>query len=114
MELIPTTHGGLFKRHGVLVLPLSLLALSGWFGFRPRQLGKKCVVYFINFYFILNYILLNLVTFLELKSDLDFSKIDAYVKKCRDVIILVYFTLLLYKLFKQGDMHARYNCPLIS
>ena len=87
--MIPTVDGSLFKRHGVLVLPLSLLALSDWFGFRPGQLGRKCVAYFINFYFILNYILLIVVTIQELKSDLDFSKADAYMKKCRDVIILI-------------------------
>ena len=109
MEVIPTPRGSFSKRHGVLVLPLSLLALSGWFGYRPGQLGRKCVAYIINFYFILNYILLIVVTFLELKSDLEFSKVVAYLRKSRDVIILMYFTLLLYKLFKPHNIVCLLN-----
>ena len=99
-----TSDKSTFKYLGVLKLPMFMMMSYGVFGFRPGQLMNKIFGHFVNLFFLFNYILSITVGIGYLISNDGYKETSQIFLAIFCMIIIVKFTCLFHKFYKQYNM----------
>ena len=94
----------MFRRYGVLSLPVGTMLCFGLFGFRPAQVPFKPLGYVINAFCILNYVLICTCSVGFLVNNFHINNFGEAYMMAVVIYIAIYFTVLMFTFYRKYNL----------